>query len=111
MASDPTSDGPAVGYCFNCRAPCTEDDYCHGCEVLVCAQCDPYCDGPGPDHSPEDHLLYFGQLGDGAHTCRRVVGGPAGAPALCGAPAVFSAYCADHLHAVFDERAGARRPS
>lgn len=41
--------------CFFCGAPCTEDDYCEGCEVYLCR----YCGTPeeGLVHRPEDHLV------------------------------------------------------
>ena len=103
---------PMIGVCFHCRAPCTEEDYCFGCKTLVCGQCSPYFDGPGgPGHEPEEHLLYFPSLEESEFTCRRVTGGFKDKPVLCGKPAVHSAYCLKHLHAVIDERVRARGPS
>jgi hypothetical protein len=100
------------GRCFHCLKPCGEDDYCHGCKTVVCEQCSPYYDGPGGDHAPEEHLLYFEPLTDGEHTCRwRVGAGPGTWPRFCGAPAFRSAYCVGHLHAVIDRIAATERPS
>lgn|GEM_PF-2517590 len=95
-----------VGRCFHCLEPCGEDDYCHGCRTLVCGRCSPYYDGPGGDHAPEDHLLYFERLTDGEYTCRWRVGA-----SLCGKPAFRSAYCVEHLHAAVDRLAASERPS
>lgn len=106
------SSEPIIVACFHCRAPCTEEDYCFGCEAFVCAQCSPYFDGPGgPNHEPKDHLLYFGPLNDGEFTCRRVTGGSKKEPTLCGEPSVFSAYCLGHLHDAIDELARDGKPS
>lgn len=101
-----------AGTCFNCHAPCTDEDYCFGCRTIVCAQCSPYFDGPGgPNHRPDDHLLSFMDTVDGEFTCRRVVGGSKDQLTLCGKPAVLSAYCRDHLVVVLDERLAAGRAS
>jgi hypothetical protein len=110
-------DEAMTGACFHCRAPCTEEDYCFGCETFVCALCSPYYDGPGgAGHTPAEHLLYLGTVCDPALderlagrplTCRRIVGGTDDAPVLCGRPAALSAYCREHLHAVIDERLSA----
>jgi hypothetical protein len=50
-------------------------------------------------------------LGEDGFTCRRVIGGTEERPVLCGAPAVHSAYCREHLHAVIDEWVRAGEPS
>jgi len=26
--------------CFFCGAPCTDEDYCHGCKESICDKCD-----------------------------------------------------------------------
>ena len=110
------SDDPAIGTCFNCAAPCTEEDYCYGCKTLICSKCSPYYDGAdGHNHRPDEHLLYFPTMNDGEFTCRRVVGmerkAGVASRVLCGKPAAFSAYCREHLHAVIDERLAAGEPS
>ena len=106
--------GEVIGTCFHCKRPCTDEDYCFGCKTIVCADCNPYYNGPDrSDHRPEDHLLCFPMLTEGvAYSCRRVVGDCAtDHPTLCGRPAAHSAYCLECLHAVIDERARRESPS
>ena len=107
------SDNTVLGPCFHCHATCTEEDYCFGCNTLICGPCSPYYDGPSNrDHQPEDHLLCFGDVDDDrALTCRRITGEFEHKFVFCGAPAVHSAYCLEHLHVVIDERARASKPS
>jgi len=46
-----------IARCFNCRKVVGEDDYCHGCNVYVCDQCDARgANGAAGPHLPEQHL-------------------------------------------------------
>jgi ferredoxin len=44
------------GRCIGCDAKCDSMDYCHGCHVYVCEDCEESPQTRSRKHSPWDHL-------------------------------------------------------
>ena len=54
-----SADIPTEGECWACFTPCTDIDYCTGCQEFVCPSCNENdCEGYGR-HDPDEHFLEF----------------------------------------------------
>ena len=42
--------------CVECEEPCTDDEYCYGCEHHICEKCDKSAGMLPPSHDYFDHL-------------------------------------------------------
>lgn len=45
----------AIPVCHFCGGPTTDDRYCYGCKVHVCANCADDENDPYGTHTPDDH--------------------------------------------------------